>query len=420
MIKNFLNKQKARGKLIQAFRSGEIYLTYKSGSKTHTIYPKIHHIGIKDFKLVYVFSIPLGLDPKEVVKKEWLFKQQFGKMIELEQNNKQFKLTIFGKEMPKKFMYDYEEFLPAIKGMKLPIFGGVDLNGNYIAWDMADGKPHLLAAGENGSGKSVGVRQILTTLIQYKSPDELELYLCDPKWTEWFLFENVQHLKRDIAYEMNDIYLTIQAVKKELDARKRLMGGQSKTTGIEKYNEKNPNNKKPYVLLVIDEFAQLKDHKDAIGLIETLSAQGRAFGIFLVLATQRPDRTVMDGLIKQNITIRMGFRHADLINSRITGTIGAEKISIEDKGRFILKLDEAIEVQAPLLDEDKAEKILDKYRVDPVQAIEAIETTEHIKPKDETVIIQEETSTPSETTEIESDEFQGLFNVLKEGNDERA
>jgi S-DNA-T family DNA segregation ATPase FtsK/SpoIIIE len=374
---SLFTKMKAKSKLMQTFRSGGIHLTYKTGQKTYYTMPKIHAIDPQDNKLVYVFSIPLGLDPKEVTKRVWLFQQQFGTNVELEQTNKRFILTIHYKSIPKDFTYNYQKFLPTIEKMKLPIFGGIDLNGDYVSWDMADGKPHLLCAGENGSGKSAGVRQILTTLIQYKKPSELHLYLCDPKFTEFHLFENVKHVQGKIAFEVKDIYATISKVKKLLDKRKKFIGEKHKLTGIEKYNEKNPNNKMPYVLLCIDEFAQLKKEDDAIELIETISAQGRAFGVFLLLATQRPSADIMNGLIKQNITIRIGFRHADLINARITNTIGAEKIGIKDKGRCIIKLDKPLEAQAPFLDEDIAEKILEPYKVKSVVVVD--------KPKDSNI-----------------------------------
>lgn len=341
-----------------------MYLTYKRDKTTRYIMPIIHHVDFnaEKEKLVYVFSIPFGLDPKEVKKKEWLFEQQFGKNFDLKQEGKKFTLNVYGQTI-KEVIYDYEKVKDAIEKMELPIVGGYDLNNNVIAWDMADGKPHLLIAGENGSGKSAQIRQLLATLIQFKKPNELHLYLCDPKFTEFHLFENVEHVQGSIAFEMRHIYATIQNVKNELDNRKKLVGGRHKMTGIKQYNKKFKDKKLPYVLLCIDEFAQLKKEKDAIDLIELISAQGRAFGIFLILSTQRPDAKIMDGLIKQNITVRMGFRHADLINSRITGTIGAEKLSIEQKGRFILKMDEMLEVQAPLLDEEIAIKVLEPYKV---------------------------------------------------------
>ncbi|WP_218017016.1 FtsK/SpoIIIE domain-containing protein [Halalkalibacter krulwichiae] len=350
-------------KLIEAFDVSGIYMEYTSEKYKKRIYPKIHSIKFNENRIEYVFTLLNGQDPKEIKKKEYAFYQVFGRTLKIETDSiKKYTLTVSNRTIPKKFIYDYKKFLPAIEGMKLPIFGGVNLDGEYIVWDMADGKPHLLAAGENGSGKSAGVRQILATLIQFKKSSELHLYLCDPKFTEFHLFGDVEHVQGKIACEMDDIYNNIKAVKKELDDRKRLIGEQEKLTGIEKYNDRYHDKKIPYVLLVIDEFAQLKDKKDSINLIETISAQGRAFGIFLLLATQRAEAQVMNGLIKQNITIRMGFRHADLINSRITNTIGSEKISMEDKGRFILKLDEAMEVQAPLLEEEIAEKLLEPYK----------------------------------------------------------
>ena len=364
MLKEYFKKQKAKAKLKQVFKSGEMYLPYELNNKVKLILPKIHHVGIdyKKKQLTYVFSIPFGLDPKEITKKEWLFEQQFGKEFELKQQGKKFTLTIYGEKLSEA-IYDYEKYKDAIENMDLPIVGGYDMNGNLIVWDMADGKPHLLIAGENGSGKSVQCRQILTTLIQFKTPKELHLHLCDPKFTEFHLFENVEHVQGKIAFEMRHIYQVIQKVKKELDDRKKLIGGKHKMTGILQYNKKFKDKKLPFVILCIDEFAQLKKERDAIDLIEIISAQGRAFGIFLMLSTQRPDAKVMDGLIKQNITVRMGFRHADLINSRITNTIGAEKLSINDKGRFVLKMDEMLEVQAPYLTEEKASKILEPYKI---------------------------------------------------------
>lgn len=353
---------KAREMMMKAFRSGEIYLKYTSGDKTKWIYPKMQNVDIDSKRLQIVFTIPVGMNPSDVKKKEWVFKQVFGKNIELEDDNKVFVFRLYANSLPKEAKYSYESILPHIEGFDVPIVAGVDRNGKVITWDMADGKPHLLVAGENGSGKSVQVRQILSTLIQYKDPSELHLYLCDPKFTEFHLFEDVGHVQGKIAFEMHDIYMTIADVKGKLDERKKLIGEQHKLTGIKQYNQRYPDKKLPYIILGIDEFAQLKKEKDAIELIEIISAQGRAFGIFLLLATQRPDREVMNGLIKQNITIRMGFRHADLINSRITNTIGAEKIKIEEKGRFILKMDEEQEIQAPYLTETNAETILKRYK----------------------------------------------------------
>ncbi|MEH7442777.1 cell division protein FtsK, partial [Bacillus sp. JJ1122] len=122
-------------------------------------------------------------------------------------------------------------------------------------------------------------------------------------------------------------------------------------------------NPPPYIILCIDEFALLKKEKKIWDLIEQISSIGRALGVFLILSVLRPDRNIMDGALKNNLTVRMGFRCADLINARIIGTPGSEKLTKE--GRMLLKISkekDLKEIQAPYLTLEACKNILEGYK----------------------------------------------------------
>lgn len=362
LFKDFFKKQKAKAKLIQAFRSGELYLTFSKGSTTRYIMPKIHDVDIDQEKkrLRYVFSIPLGLDPKEVFKKEWLFKQQFGKNIHLENDNKVFTLSIFVQSL-KQFNYSYEALLPLLEGKKLPIVAGKNVNGEMIVYDMLKA-PHLLIAGETDSGKSTEVRAILTTLIKYCDPSTLRLYLGDMKRSEFHLFRNIKHVE-GVYTKAFELESALFDIKKDLEDRGDILD-QYGLVHIDDYNKsKQANHKIPYKIVCIDEVALLQKERAIMEIVEDISAIGRALGIFLILSMQRPDAKVLEGKLKNNLKVRMGFKHSNAINSRITDTPGAEKIKLEDQGRMILKLHDLEEVQAPYLSDKKAKELLEPYKV---------------------------------------------------------
>ncbi|MEH7442760.1 FtsK/SpoIIIE domain-containing protein, partial [Bacillus sp. JJ1122] len=189
MIKDWLAKQKAKAMLLKVFKDGDIGIHYSYGQNKGMVYPKIRSVRFDydNRAVIYSFSLPTGLDPKEVKKKEFCFKQVFGKNIELKGEIKEFKLTVYAASLPGELTYDYEMYSEQFRGMKLPIVAGLDLNGNIIVFDLVK-NPHLLIAGETGSGKSTQLRSVLSTLIQALPPDRLELYLSDLKRSEFHVF----------------------------------------------------------------------------------------------------------------------------------------------------------------------------------------------------------------------------------------
>lgn len=357
MLKDWLVKQKAKATLLQVFKDGDMGVSYSYGQSKGKIYPKIRSVEFdyKNKAVIYSFSLPTGLDPKEVKKKEYCFKQVFGENIELKGEIKEFKLTVYTAVLPSVLRYDYEKYFPQFRGKALPIVSGVDINGKIVVFDLVK-NPHLLIAGETGSGKSTQLRSILTTLIQALPPERLELYLCDLKRSEFHIFRQVEHVQ-GLFYTAREMWPMLQYLQKEMQHRGDLLDHH------ELSHINDLADPPPYIILCIDEVALLQNETKLMQLVEEISAIGRALGVFLILSMQRPDRKVLDGKLKNNLTVRMGFKCADLINSRIIGTPGSEKLKKE--GRMLLKIptySDPKEIQAPYLTLDEAKKILEGFK----------------------------------------------------------
>lgn len=373
-------KLRAKSKLVRMFKAGGIYLTHKSGSKTIYITPKIQSVRNLEepARLEYIFTVPTGLDPKEINKRPWLFAQAFGERYELEQRNKRFTLTIYLEEERKGNRYDYSAILSSIERIKLPIYCGTDVNLKPIAYDLIE-SPHLLIAGETGSGKSTQLRAILTTLMKAKSPDRLQFYLADLKRSEFHLFRRVEHVKA-VCTRVSELAAVLAKLKKETERRGDLLD-KYEVTHIDDLPAKEHI---PYIVLCVDEVALLKKEKELMEIVEDISAIGRALGMFLILSMQRPDAKVLDGRLKVNLTARMGFRTADAINSRIIGTPGSEQIDINEPGRFYMKQERQTLIQAPFLSVDRAKKLLEPLKVCVEEAVsEPIVCEEDATPQDQ-------------------------------------
>jgi DNA segregation ATPase FtsK/SpoIIIE, S-DNA-T family len=362
VLKMMFAKMKARKELMKAFQLAGIYREHKYGNKTYFIFPKIHAVNF-DFdekKLVYVFTLPNGVNPDKVTENEWLFKQCFGNNIEIDGELKKFTIKVFVAELPRTVRYDYREILPHIEEMKLPIVVGKDLNAKMTAYDMAN-YPHLLLSGETGSGKSSLLRAVLTTLIQFKDETELRLILGDLKRSEFGIFRNCKCVD-GVFIKPKDLFDALKEVRKEMKRRGDLLD-KAELTYISELPEKLP-----YIIVVVDEVALLKKEREIMDILEEISSIGRSLGVFLILSMQRPDHRLLDGKLKNNLTVRISGRQSDANNSKIAGTPGAENIKMADKGRMIFVLEKPKEVQAPLLDVNTAKKILADYkRPEPIE-----------------------------------------------------
>ncbi|MDE3112435.1 MAG: DNA translocase FtsK [Chloroflexota bacterium] len=211
---------------------------------------------------------------------------------------------------------------------KLTVALGRDVAGSPIVADLAR-LPHLLIAGQTGSGKSVSINAIITSLLMNATPDDVRLILCDPKRVELASFNEVPHLVVPVVTDHDKILHALYWAVGEMDRRYRLFA-RATARNIDKYNEMRTGvDRVPYIVLVVDELADLMisapiQVEKAITRIAQLA---RATGIHLVVATQRPSVDVITGLIKANIPARIAFATASAVDSRtILDMTGAEKL----------------------------------------------------------------------------------------------
>ncbi|OTZ80257.1 cell division protein FtsK [Bacillus thuringiensis serovar kyushuensis] len=361
IIKEWLHKRSLKHQIIEVFQKAGLYTEHQTRGGKIPIYPKVHAVSSSKESVKYVFTIPNGLDPKTIEKKWFCFQQIFGRNVAIEGNIKKFVLNVFYSDAGlKQYNYSYKQWQPLLQKYRLPIVVGRDQFGNMITYDMVEANtPHLLIAGETGSGKSSMVRVVLSTLIQYMSPDKLHLYLGDLKNSEFHFLRRVKHVK-EVCMEEIEMKIMLHKVWNEIRERRKLME-EYEVDHIDEYNKLNPDKQKPYILLAIDEVAMLQDEKECMTTIEKISAVGRALGVFLMLSMQRPDAKVLDGKLKLNMTVRMGFKCDNTINSNIMGTPGSEQL--EQSGQMILKLNGLKKVQAPYLELNKAKQIVEPYRL---------------------------------------------------------
>ncbi|MEC0282340.1 FtsK/SpoIIIE domain-containing protein [Terribacillus saccharophilus] len=348
-LKERYRKRKLCENLEKAFANGDLYKT--KGDKRE--YPTILKVAEQGEKLTLVFNVPKGMNPDEIEKRSYVLKQHFGNNIKLDLDVKRGILQVFNAGLPDKWTYRYEVAAAAIEGIRVPVVCGQSLEGELKVYDMVE-NPHLLISGETGSGKSSELRSILTTLIKNKRPEELQLILGDLKRSEFHLFKYLDHVE-GVYHTAAQLLPVLQKVKLEMDKR----GDMLDQEGMNSIGELK--RKLPYIIVCIDEVALLKGETAVTDVLEEISSIGRSLGVFLILSMQRPDAKLLDGKLKVNLTVRMGFRTADAINSKIIGTPGAENIKV--LGRMILKVNSAAEeIQCPWLDNEKAKKLLAPFK----------------------------------------------------------
>lgn len=261
--------------------------------------------------------------------------------------------------------------------MVVPFICGIDKNGNLLAIDLHE-EAHLLLSSETGGGKSTLLRAVITTLIQLKEPDDLEIHLGDLKRAEMGMFRNKKCVK-GVYTRKEEIKKALNEIQKEMKRRGDLLD-KHELNHISELPEKLPS-----ILVCIDEVALLKKEQKIMDIIEEISAIGRALQIHLVLSMQRPDAKILDGALKNNLRVRISGRQSNAVNAKVAGVIGTEKIGMEQRGRMKIKLDDIQDFQAPLLTNEKAKKILIKYRIELNIEEEDIEENPPVEQQEEQI-----------------------------------
>ncbi len=277
----------------------------------------------------------------------------------------------------------------------LPIALGKDLEGRAVVADLAK-MPHLLIAGATGSGKSVCVNTIITSLIYRHTPKTLRFLMVDPKMVELSVYNTLPHLRHSVITDNRDAAAVLKWAVMEMQDRYRLLEANA-CRNLQEFNRRvqqydageglapqRPKNPEtafedrtygggilPYIVVVIDEMADLM--MTVQGEVETpiamLAQKARAIGIHLILATQRPSVNVITGLIKANFPCRIAFRVASQIDSRtIIDGAGAELLLGNGDMLFIPPgKSEAARLQGAYLSSEETEKLLSWYRDAPTR-----------------------------------------------------
>lgn len=247
-----------------------------------------------------------------------------------------------GIEIPndKSLLVSFKEQIKNLPDMILPIPLGEDSFGNPCYVDLTN-VAHLLVAGQTGSGKSVFLNTTICGLIAKKHPSEVQFLMIDPKQVEFISYENIPHLMEPIANDATEAKELLNIAVDEMERRFRLLK-KSKSKKLSEHNEKNKEDKLPYIVFIVDEFADLmmmgtlQERKEVESKIVRIAQKARAVGIHMILATQKPLAKIVTSLIKSNMPARIAFEVASGTDSRvILDELGAENLL--GKGDMLFK-----------------------------------------------------------------------------------
>lgn len=241
---------------------------------------------------------------------------------------------------------------------------GKDISGAPIVDDL-DKMPHILVAGQTGSGKSVMINTILTSLLYRNSPSDLKLIMVDPKQVELKPYDGIPHLLTPVITEPEKCISALKWTVAEMERRYKALSEVHKRNILE-YNDLKKEEGMPYIVIVIDELADLMmmAARDVEALIVRIAQKARAVGIHLILATQRPSVDVITGLIKANVPARVAFTTASQVDSRtIIDQMGAEKLlGRGDMLYLTAEMPKPKRIQGALISDAETNKITDFIR----------------------------------------------------------
>ena len=222
------------------------------------------------------------------------------------------------------------EALPDVKKHMLSVGFGKDISGNVIAADF-DEFPHLLVAGTTGSGKSIYIHSLIATLIMRVSPDDLKIVLVDPKKVEMTKYRDMPHLLCPIITEAEKAKVMMSKLAEEMNNRYEKFSIADSCSNIKQYNEwarEHDQDQMPYIIAVLDEYADLVDTcKEISQPVVSIAQKARAAGIHMLISTQRPSTNVITGVIKGNLPTHVALMTSSYTDSMtILGEGGAEKL----------------------------------------------------------------------------------------------
>jgi DNA segregation ATPase FtsK/SpoIIIE, S-DNA-T family len=254
---------------------------------------------------------------------------------------------------------------------KLAIAVGKDINGDFIVWDLAK-MPHMLIAGQTGSGKSVGMNGFILSLLYKNTPSELRMIMVDPKQVELGIYDGIPHLLTPVINSPDKALNALKWWVAEMERRYSTLKPMN-VRNLEEYNAKVwPKDRMPVIVIIIDELADLMmsgNKKEVESAITRIAQKARAVGLHMILATQRPSVDVITGLIKANVPSRVAFTVASQVDSRtILDSIWAEDLLGRwDMLYFPTGAMASTRIQGVLVETDEVERVVNhiKRTIDP-------------------------------------------------------
>ena len=269
----------------------------------------------------------------------------------------------------------FEDYIHERPTGDLPLPLGVDINDEMVTVDLADGDPHIFAMGGTGSGKSTWVRQLLTTILKWYSPKELQLALLDPKLVELKPFENVPHLWKPVAGTKEDCLNLLEELRGEVDRRNRDIFDKAEVKDYQQYNEKFPG-KLPRILVVIDETPQLvgspnnkKTHPikfECKDYIVQLGQVARSAGIHLCCLSQRGVNQSVPKDVQANLGVKVMLKtdtEKDGLNTLGVSTRESPQThKLLGKGDMVAKVgSKLLRLQTPLIEPEEAQEVINSF-----------------------------------------------------------
>lgn len=249
----------------------------------------------------------------------------------------------------------------------LPLYLGANIYGEHEVYDLS-AMPHLLVAGTTGSGKSVGIHTMLLSMLYKLQPDQMKMILIDPKKLELTPYEEIPHLLLPVVTEAKEAVSALKWAVKEMENRYKNMSKQG-VRNITSYNAKansNDEDEMPFIVVVIDEMADLMliAGKELEICIQRLAQMGRAAGIHMIMATQRPSVDVITGTIKANFPTRISFKLASKIDSRtILGDMsGAEQLLGQGDMLFLATNGKLMRVHGSFVSEEDVLSVVEFWK----------------------------------------------------------
>lgn len=351
---------------------------------------KVHDVELGATVQRITIEIPKGVVFTDIKNKQADIQAVLGPELSIIQGNIPNTVTFLIPCAQREIIYLREllenpDFIVFAKDNPLPFVCGIDMF-NHPVFKCLTKAPHLLVAGATNSGKSVFINALLITLILLKNPQDLRILLIDPKKVEFIQYQGLAHVE-DVIIDMEEAVGTLEALVEEMEQRYDRFAAVG-VKRIDAYNNKSKK-KMPYIICAIDEYNDLKMQFPRVEeYIERLGQKARASGIHLIVATQRPDKDVMSGVIKSNLPSRIAFKLDNTNEYKTVFGTGIPYRNLLGFGdgvvKYVGQVEEFIRFQAPVIhlndtiEEETYENIKDFYDGEPVEGIDL-----HVESKEE-------------------------------------